>query len=316
PRRPVAVPKVAGWPMTTAEAAKQQAAAGPNVERTLDLGNGVAMKLRLIPAGTFVMGDAAGSLDEQPLAAARIDEPFWIGQTEVTNQQYNAFDPDHDSRYIDQQWKDHVLPGYPANGPTQPVIRITWRQAMDYCRWLSKRTGLDSSLPTEAQWEHACRAGTATPFSYGGADTDFGKHANLADVSVRLLAVKGVNPRPVNDPTPFEDCTPKDTRFDDGEKIATDVAKYQPNAWGLHDMHGNVAEWTRSAYRRYPYHADDGRDEPNAPGRKVARGGSWRDRPARCRSAFRMAFQAYQPVAFVGFRVACKVGSPKQLAKR
>ena len=302
PKEQIAIPKAPGWPFDAAEAKKRQAAAGKPVTRSIQLAEGLALELALIPAGEFVMGDPAGYPDERPLARVRIPRPFWIARTETTNAQYQAFDRFHDSRFIDQQWKDHTTPGYPANRPSQPAIRISWNQAMGFCRWLSEKTGQEFTLPTEAQWEWACRGGTATPFYYGGLDSDFAKTANLADASVRLLAVRGVNPRPIAKPGPFEDFTPKDARFDDGQKIVTDVAAYQPNPWGLHDMHGNVAEWTRTTYRPYPYRPSDGRDDPATPGRKVARGGSWRDRPKRARSAFRFAFQPYQPVAYVGFR--------------
>jgi len=83
------------------------------------------------------------------------------------------------------------------------------------------------------------------------------------------------------------------------------VGAYAPNPWGLFDMHGNVAEWTRSDYRPYPYLDDDGRNNLSLSTRKVARGGSWRDRTSRCGSAFRLAYETWQPVANVGFRVIC-----------
>ena len=82
---------------------------------------------------------------------------------------------------------------------------------------------------------------------------------------------------------------------------------YQPNPWGLYDMHGNACEWTRTTYKSYPYSPDDGRDYPNMTGRKVVRGGSWCDRPKRCRSAFRLSYPTWQRVHNVGFRVICKI---------
>jgi len=83
--------------------------------------------------------------------------------------------------------------------------------------------------------------------------------------------------------------------------------KYRPNAWGLYDVHGNVAEWTRSTYQPYPYRPDDGHEDAQAAGRKVVRGGSWRDRPKRCTSSFRLSYQPYQAVYNVGFRVVCEM---------
>ncbi|MHC4405792.1 MAG: formylglycine-generating enzyme family protein, partial [Planctomycetota bacterium] len=95
----------------------------------------------------------------------------------------------------------------------------------------------------------------------------------------------------------------KDGRFDDGSFASVDVGGYRPNPWGLHDVHGNVWEWTRTAFRPYPYDEHDGRNDPAAAGERVVRGGSWYDRPKRCRSAFRLAYPPYQPVFNVGFRV-------------
>jgi hypothetical protein len=186
--------------------------------------------------------------------------------------------------------------GWPLDKPDQPVVRVSWNDADRFCRWLSQRTGMSFSLPTEAQWEYACRAGTDTPFSYGGLDTDFSPFANLADASIRQLAYRSWSPRTAH-------VVPRDDRFDDQALVSAPVGSYRPNAWGLCDVHGNVAEWTRTSYRPYPYREDDGRNalDPKEP--KVVRGGSWRDRPARCRSGFRLSYPPYQRVFNVGFRV-------------
>ncbi len=103
------------------------------------------------------------------------------------------------------------------------------------------------------------------------------------------------------------DLVPRDERYDDAALVTADVGSYRPNTWGLHDMHGNVWEWTRSAYRPYPYRADDAGNDPAGTERRVVRGGSWRDRPKRCRSGFRLSYPAWQPVFNVGFRVVCRV---------
>jgi len=314
-KRPAKV-KCDGWPFDPAKAAKLQKAAGAEIHRTIDLGNGVTMDLVLIPKGAFVMGSADGCDDERPCANVTIEEPFWMGVVEVTNAQYQQFDPKHDSGFIDQHHKDHTTPGYPTQAPNNPVIRVSWNEAVEFCRWLSAKTGQGCMLPTEAQWEWACRAGSDTPMWYGDMDTDFSSYANLADWSIRLLAVSGINPQPIQNPSPFEDFLPKDARFNDGAKIVTEVRKYQPNPWGLFDMHGNVAEWTASTYRPYPYVASDGRDDPNAPGRKVVRGGSWFDRPKCARSAYRLAYEPWQPAYNVGFRVILRTGDTAKLAMR
>ncbi|MCP4642539.1 MAG: SUMF1/EgtB/PvdO family nonheme iron enzyme [bacterium] len=293
---------VPGWPFAADKAKAMQDGAAEK-DLSVDLGNGVSLELTLVPAGSFVMGDPNGAMDEMPVAAVAVDKPFYLGRFEVTNTQYAAFDPIHDSRYLDQRNKDHTLPGYPANEPDQPVIRVSWQEAMAFCEWLGERTGRACSLPTEAQWEWACRAGTDTPFSFGGYDDNFGPYANLADASTSRLAVSGINPQPVKNPNPYHDYLPKEARFDDGERLGVAVGQYQANVWGLHDLHGNVWEWTLSDDKPYPYAADDGRNGGSSGAMKVVRGGSWRDRPYRARSSFRLAYRPYQKVFNVGFRV-------------
>jgi formylglycine-generating enzyme required for sulfatase activity len=299
-----AIPACPDWPFDGKEARKRQAAVGLPPELELDLGNGAALRLVLVPAGAFVMGSREGAPDEGPPGLVRIERPFYLGVTEVTRSQFNSFDPAHHNGYHDQNHKDHTTPGYPANGPKRPVIRISWQQARAFCAWLGERSGLRCDLPTEAEWEWACRAGTATPFSYGDLDTDFSPFANLADLATKRLAVTGVNPQPIKNPSPYEDWLPKDARFDDGQRLMCDVGRYQPNAWGLHDMHGNVCEWTRSDYRPYPYPADGAHESLDLGVPKVVRGGSWHGRPKRARSSWRWGYRSYQPVYDVGFRVA------------
>lgn len=295
-------PVVAGWPFDESEAKKRQAVGGGSVRRTIDI-DGEKVELVRIPAGDFVMGDEDGDADARPVCVVKIERPFWMSTTEVTNRLFARFDPQHHSGFVDMHHKDHNVPGYPANLPDQPVVRVSWQKAMAFAKWLGERTGAKAALPSEAQWEWACRAGSAQPFWYGGMDADFGTCANLADRSVRLLAVNGTNPKPIANPSPFEDFIPKDARFDDGEKVVCAVGKYRANAWGLLDMHGNVAEWTRSDYRAYPYRASDGREGLSATAEKVARGGSFRDRPARTTAAFRLGYKSYQPVHNVGIRL-------------
>jgi len=308
PKRPAAPAafegKLTQWPFNAEEAKKLQAAAGAQTQRTLDLGNGVKMDFVLIPAGEFVMGDAAGTPDENARTSVKIEKPFWLSVNEVTLSQYQRFDEQHKSQILDQQHKDHTTPGYPMNDPNHPAIRISWKNAVAFCEWLGKASGEKCVLPTEAQWEWACRAGTDTPLNYGDVNADFSKVANLADKSMERLCVRGINPQPIDNPTLFEAFLPMDRRFNDGERLMTTVGKYQPNAWGLHDMHGNVAEWTRSLYRPYPYRDGDGRNALEGDGNRVVRGGSWYDRPYRATSAFRLNYQPWQKAPDVGFRVA------------
>jgi len=292
-----------GWPFDAAEAGRRQAAAGSATRRTVDLGGGVAMEFVLIPAGSFVMG-GTGAGDERPLTPVRIDQPFWMACHEVTNEQYRRFDPAHDSRFEHRtSWIfSEAYIGWRLDGPKQPVVRVAWSRAMAFCRWLSERTGEKVTLPTEAQWEYACRAGSAAPLFYGDLNSDFSPFANVADRTIRNLAYEGWRPK-------SPDLVPRDPRFDDGALVTAEVGRYRPNAWGLHDMHGNAAEWTRSTYRPYPYRGDDGRNDLSGSEKRVVRGGSWRDRPGRCRSAFRLGYPPYQRIYNVGFRVILGEGA-------
>jgi formylglycine-generating enzyme required for sulfatase activity len=304
----VVPPQVPGWPFDAAEARHRQLATGLPELRTVDLGDGMQLHLVLIPAGDFLMGDRAGHCDEQPVTRVAIDAPFWMGVCEITNEQYACFDPTHDSHVESRNAYQFGVHGFEVNGPKQPVVRVSWQRAMAFCRWLAERTGEPFTLPTEAQWEYACRAGTSSPFSYGGVDEDFSPYANLADIKLRSFFADPYKeselPRQI---TKYDDWIPRDTRFDDGGLVTVAVGSYRPNAWQLHDMHGNVAEWTLTTYRPYPYNASDGRETDSPLGRKVVRGGSWRDRPKHGRSAFRRHYPSWQGVYNVGFRVVFPV---------
>ncbi len=288
-----------GWPFEAAEAARRQAAAGAQTRRVVDLGGGLSIQLVRIPAGEFVMGGAAGEAGAGPPSRVRIKKPFWMAAFETDNRTFAAFDPAHDSGLEDKNAYQFGVRGYPANRPEQPVVRVSWEQAMAFCQWLSAKTGERFTLPTEAQWEWACRAGSDTPFNFGGHDADFSKHANLADAKLSEFASDPFTVDvPLKNPTPFDDWIPKDRRFNDGGLVTVAPGRYAANAWGLHDMHGNAAEWTRSDY---------------APGqdRKVVRGGSWRDLPARSTSGFRLGYVPWQRVYNVGLRVISADAGPQ-----
>ncbi|MBN1346587.1 MAG: SUMF1/EgtB/PvdO family nonheme iron enzyme [Phycisphaerae bacterium] len=289
------------WPFDADDAKHRQSALGEH-RRTIDLG-GAKLDLVLIPPGEFIMGGAAYP-DESPRARVKIDEPFWIGTCEITNQQFALFDPSHDSRLEHGDFLQFSTQerGYLLNTPRQPVVRVTWNQAMAFCRWLTAKTGLAFTLPTEAQWEFACRAGAETPMSYGQVETDFSAFANLADAS--LKCVDTFAPWSLPSGAIYEWRPAIDT-VNDKHRVTAPVGSYRPNAWGLHDMHGNAAEWTRSAHAPYPYNPGDGRENPAAANKRIVRGGSWYDRPQEARSACRTAYHPWQRVFNVGFRVAC-----------
>jgi formylglycine-generating enzyme required for sulfatase activity len=278
----------------------------PGAPTEIELADGVSMSLAPIPAGQFVMGSQSGSADEAPRAVVAIDSPFLMGVTEVTNRQYRAFNPEHDTRYLDETGKDHAVPGYIANHPDQPVARVTWQDAMQFCAWLSDKTGKTVMLPTEAQWEWAARAGSDQQFYYGDQDTDFSTFANLADAERRRTYVTwdGGSKIHIRRDYPADYLFPlRDDRFKDNWFVVDFVAQCEANPFGLQDIVGNVNEWTRSSYRAYPYNGVDGRNEGDISEMKVARGGSWADRPKDAGSTVRYPYESYQTVYNVGFRV-------------
>lgn len=261
--------KPAGWPLAAEQAKRQQTADGP-VEKIVALGAGMTLKLVRVPAGTFVMGSPDSGAAAKTVAIAR---SFWMSACEISNRQFQAFDPAHASGWArDFRFKLPVTgrQGRALNEPDQPAVRVSWNHAIEFCQWLSQQTGLRVSLPTEEQWEYACRAGTATAYSFGEVGADFTPFANLADEKLWGLG---------------------DARFNDGAIVTVSVGRYRPNAWGLHDMHGNAAEWTLTA----------------SDGRRVVRGGSFYDGPAIARSAARFTYPAWQRVHNVGFRIVCEI---------
>ena len=297
-----AVPSVPNWPFPPDRAQGMQTGLG-STGMQLDLGAGKMLELKRIPAGEFAMGDINGYPDEYPVAKVAIDKPFWMATTEISLEAYQQFEPRHANGYYDMHYKDQVKPGYLMDSPQLPAIRVSWDEAMAFCRWLAAKTGKNVTLPTEAQWEWAARAGSAAPLWYGDLNADFSKAANLGDVSLKKLAVSGVDPQPINNPGKDVDFVPKEDRFDDGILHLAPCGHYEANPWGLKDMAGNVAEWTRGTYRPYPYDAAADTAAAPAPAKMAVRGGSWYDRPKHARSGFRQAYPAWQKVSNVGFRV-------------
>ena len=290
-RAPECAPKAGEgvkWPMTALEAADLQLGAihevAPVTTRTLVLSDGESMTFRRIPAGTFVAGSTNGYPDEV-VRLVTIPKAFWLGEMEVQNSQYRAFDPKHDSRAQDQWGYDQVSPGHIGSHRRQPVVRVSWNEAKAFCDWMSAKCGVKARLPTEEEWEWAARAGTDTPFPWGGLDDDFGRWANLADRATRFLYSTWDNAAAVQTRRPYkveQNYPLHEERFEDDWFCINYVGRANCNRWGLYDMHGNAAEWT-------------------SPG--VARGGSFSSRPKDATSSFRETFLVWQKVHDVGFRV-------------
>ncbi|MFI3262547.1 MAG: SUMF1/EgtB/PvdO family nonheme iron enzyme [Rikenellaceae bacterium] len=293
--------KAKTWPFDAATAKAMQDELGETT-KSIDLGNGVKMVFRKIPAGQFVMGNNKYGKESAPETKVKIQDSFWMGEIEVTNEQYNTLVPEHDSRYMAQLWKDHTGPGYVANDPKQPVIRISYNQAVEFANMLSEKTGLNIKLPTEAQWEWAARAGSESEFWFGNLNTDFGKYENMADVQLEKMAVSGVDPQPMKKTDPlfkYYNFFPKTASVDDNAMIQVAGKSYEANPWGLYDMLGNVREWTSSDYLPYPYKSNPkvGTEA------KVVRGGSWIDRSKNSTSYSRKSALPWQPGNNVGFRL-------------
>ncbi|MBN2327070.1 MAG: SUMF1/EgtB/PvdO family nonheme iron enzyme [Candidatus Omnitrophica bacterium] len=285
---------VEGWPFDKDEAERRQKKNNP-CEFSLELAEGIILSMIFIPAGEFIMGESGDNARK-----VSIDKPFWMGKYEITNQQYQLFDPHHDSRYYAKRHARSDDQGLSLNDPQQPVVRVSWRQAASFCAWLSKKTGVDFTLPTEEQWEYACSAGTASPLFYGTCDNDFSMWGNMADESFShgyhrtgLQITGGV------EHLDLQGAALSVRQYNDGAIVTTNVGNYKPNPWGLYDMHGNASEWTLTPFAT-PISSHD-----SFKAHKTVKGGSFFDRPERSRTILRIGYPAWQRVFNVGFRVVC-----------
>lgn len=294
--------KLKGFPFVKNVARAMQVDEG-KTHKALEISPGLIVNFVKIPAGKFIMGDNNGLSESFIPHVAEVKKSFWMSEMEITNEQFRTVFPNHDSRFHDQQWRDHASEGYPANNPEQPVIRVSWEEAMRFCKELSENTGLNVTLPSEKQWEWACRAGSDKPFWYGELNDNFAPFENMADKQMNKMAVSGwveLVPMSKNDPWyTYYTWHPKDEKVDDGNMLSVAPGKYKPNPWGLYDMHGNVAEWTCSDNINYQYKEElrEGSFE------KVVKGGSWIDHPKSATSYFKRSYLPWQKVYNVGFRI-------------
>ena len=265
------------------------------------LAEGVALTMLRIPAGSFEMGapetEAESSDQERPLHRVTLGE-FLLGQTPITQAQWRAVAQLQRLAHEDRElWPESLGPVPVAKlvnperfqGEQRPVVNVSWRDAMAFCQRLRLRTGKNYTLPIEAQWEYACRAGTTTPFHWG------------ATISTKLANYDGTKV------------------YGDGEKgeyrqQTMDVASFPANPWGLHDMHGNVWEWCADPWHNnYEEATKHGRawinEEVKYNDEKISyrplRGGSWNDRPEICRSTYRVTSPPDERYPVIGFRVCC-----------
>ncbi len=312
--------------------------------------NSIGMELRLIPAGHYVRGDTADRVavfqkdhpavygqDADPAHPVRMTKPFYIGAREVTVAQFRRFveatdykttaeregvkavgfkPVEHYSRVHMKQpfnrgesftWKN---PGF-EQSENHPVVCVSWQDAQAFCKWLSEKEGVEYRLPTEAEWEYACRAGTKTAFFWGNAfRRTIHEKANVGNVELEKA---------------HEDLARRQWFFDvetepgDGHVYTAPVGSFPANVWGLHDMHGNVWEWCHDMYTDTAYspYRSPGYPQPHKTAVdpvqlkpwndfgdwRVIRGGSWYTSPVFARSDMRGYFDGPDAACYLGFRV-------------
>ena len=235
------------------------------------------LELNWIEGGCFNMGSPPAERDRNNDESARETcvKGFWIGKTEVTNDQFRRFKSAHNSGSFQ---------GRSLDGDAQPAVNLSWNDAQAFVEWLTWEGGAGKRfrLPTEAEWEYAARAGASTRY-YWSDDID-PRYANFSDR---------------NDPTGASVGN-----LDDGQAVTAPVGTYLPNAFGLHDIAGNVWEWTCSEYLPN-YGSEEQRCSAKRPneGLRVTRGGSWNNGPGELRSAKRLSRKPGDRDAFTGFRV-------------
>ncbi|MBM4142459.1 MAG: formylglycine-generating enzyme family protein [Lentisphaerae bacterium] len=256
----------------------------------------VTMKLTLVPAGKFRMGarepvyavvegmrqllrdwEAGVQCHEAPQREVTISKPFYMGAYEVTQEQYL------------QIMKEIQFAHYgslQSRGRTLPVDGNRWEDTVEFCRRVSTLTGQTVTLPTEAQWEYACRAGSTERFCFGDEEEKLCQYANYDSKNHKTLNEEG-----------------KDVTYDDGFDGYAPVGSFKPSKFGLYDMHGNVSEWVNdwmgnddvNRKRGRPYHKEGTLDPTGPDGTwpegvgsyKISRGGSFKSSPAFCRAATR-----------------------------
>jgi formylglycine-generating enzyme required for sulfatase activity len=229
----------------------------------------VKLEMAAIPGGTFMMGSPENEIGrhdkESPQHQVSVPS-FFMGKYPVTQAQYQAIMGTNPSYF---------------NGSNRPVEWVSWNNAVKFCKLLSQRTGKTYRLPSEAEWEYACRAGTTTPFHFGETIT-----TDLANY---------------NGNVPY--ASAPEGRY---RGQTTDVGSFPPNVFGLYDMHGNVWEWCLDDWvNSYNNAPTNGSAVTSLTGVKLLRGGSWGDDPEHCCSAFRDHDYVFGHSYHVGFRVVC-----------
>jgi formylglycine-generating enzyme required for sulfatase activity len=275
--------------------------------RAAEIKNTLGMRLVLIPKGKFRMGSPEADpkrFDDEDEHEVEITRPFYLGKYEVTRGEFAAFvkatqyqtDAERDGKGgwgHDCQGKPKQAPEFTWRNPgfeqtdQHPVVNVSWNDAMAFCAWLSEQEGAAYRLPTEAEWEYACRAGTTTRYHSGDDPETLVRVANVADASARRRF-------------PNWDTIKSDDRYG----FTAPAGQFKANRLGLHDMHGNVWEWCQDWYHAH-YYKNSPAQDPQGPAAgiyRVHRGGSWASGSAVCRTA-RRATTALDRTGYIGFRV-------------
>ena len=273
------------------------------------LTDGLALTMLWISPGSFWMGSQEGeeerSGDEGPLHLVRL-RGYFMAQTPITQAQWREVagwreregekwgrelkaNPSSFQRGEGKGGVGARLLKGEASTDERPVEHVSWEDAMEFCDRLSQRTGRTYTLPSEAQWEYACRAGTRTPFAFGHTLT-----AELANYNAQETYANG----------------PKGETW----RQTTPVGSFPANAWGLQDIHGNVWEWCldhwHGSYEGAPEDGSAWMNKDEEEGTRLLRGGSWYDDPGFCRSAYRFHYLPDDASFLVGFRVVCLPQGP------
>jgi sulfatase modifying factor 1 len=317
--------------------------------------NSLGQRLQFIAAGSYIRGGKNlgpggffkdnvqyASADERPLHPVRLTKPFYLATTEVTVAQFRQFveatghktsaeqsgsgiigfdphEPEEDRRakfgFRQKPEFTWTSPGF-QQADNHPVTGVSWEDTQAFCRWLSEKEGVTYRLPTEAEWEYSCRAGTNTYFSWGDSYKDIYQLANIGNVELE----KAHPDRVLIQWLVYVDRDPGDPHI-----YTAPVGSYSANPWGIQDMHGNVWEWCQdhyidTAYAGYkrprygmpipravdPLNEESFNDDGDW---RVIRGGSWFTSPTSCRSAIRSYFEANDAAAYLGFRVVLDASS-------
>src|SRR5262249_39922425 len=291
-------PAPPGAPASAAVHQKPPTGPGPAAVKPPDLPpsrftNSLGMTLLRIPKGRFLMGSPLAEPERNPNETqheVNLTRPFYLGAHLVTQEQYQRLmgkNPSHFSQT--GPGKDYAKRIADDEFKRCPVENVTWEEAVAFCRKLSelpeeKRLGRVYRLPTEAEWEYACRAGTLVPLPFYFGESLSSADANFCGDYPYGKAAKG----------PYLSRT-------------TAVGSYRPNAWGLFDMHGNVWQWC-SDWFDFFYATRSPKEDPRGPAEgklRCARGGSWGNIGRDCRSASRIGYEPNKRFSHVGFRVVC-----------